>query len=238
MYPSFRANLISFFSCIAVSSAVPSIAPGAEEDNLRDKEVLVAGRNLNPQLEEYRRTALYPHPANRHIFAVDCERDPQWWGRFCVFHRTGAKIDWIANMPPLYREWEGHYIVSLHWHHLHRLRLNILEVVTSTHMGNGLLWIFALEKRELRTLMHTTALGFADEPTRLDGLPQGAAKFTEPAKIEFLVPSGGRSKVVRLTGNVVILRDNNQDEVLARKSISETWFWDAKDRVFRIERPK
>jgi len=226
--------LLLFALCFAVvMSASPSAAQSTEEENPWNREVLAAGRALDTQLRQYAHTELNPHPTNRHIFAANCERNPQWWGRFCVFHQTDGKIDWVAKVPPLYQQWEGMYIVSLHWHHLARLHLDALAVVTSTHMGNGFLWLFALEGRKLRTLLHTPASGYADSPALRDGLPAGITRFSKPITMDIQRPQKGGPELVQFTAAVTV-EDNATNEIIARRTMIQMWRWDSKERVFRL----
>jgi hypothetical protein len=232
-----RTPIYILACCSAISSLLLSTTSGAEEDNDSRQETLVAGRDLGSQLQQYKQTSLYRHPSDRQIFAANCESDPQWWGRFCVFHQAGEKIDWVAKSPPLYRKWEGHYIVSLNWWHLPRLDMDVLQVVTSTHMGNGGLWIFALEGHELRTLMQTPASGFADSPRFTRGLPKGTTKFVEPIKFDIQTPQNGLAEVALVTATVVV-HDSTTEEFLAERTTTETWSWNPKERVFQLQQQR
>lgn len=236
MIPQATAFILT--CCMTILGAPLSMAQDTKEDIAQSlQEPLVAGRDLGSQLPQYSQTALHRHPFDRQVFAANCESDPGWWGQFCVFHQAGGIIDWVAKAPPLYHEWEGHYIPSLNWWHLDNLDMDVLQVITSTHMGNGLLWIFALEGRELRPLLRAPGCGFADSPALIAGLPDGEAKLDEPVEMEFKTPPGGEAETLQLTFKVVV-REPNSDTVLARRTTIQTWLWDSKERIFRLHSSK
>jgi hypothetical protein len=232
---SFSLSLLCVTLSAALMTAFATTSRGEEDDVAEDRPVLVAGQDLKSQLDKYKRAALYLHPQQPAVFAANCEDDPGWWGRFSVFHEADGKIDWVAKMPPLYLQWEGMFIVSLAWRQFERPNLTVLEVVTSTHMGNGFLWLFALDGHQLRPLLHTPALGFADSPALRKDLPAGETKFTKPVTIRYSHPKfGGGDVTVQLTGTVVV-ENADTGQLLARKPIRQVWIWDAKDRVFLPE---
>lgn len=230
-----RATRFLFAGCgllLGAPFSTTDAAKGKSGEPQRS-EPLVAGRDLGSQLTRFHQATLYRNPRTPQLFAANCEDDPQWWGRFCVFYQSGERIDWVAKVPPLYREWEGHYIVSLTWWHLDRLDMDVLQVMTSTHMGNGFLWLFALEGHELRTLVRSPGCGFADSPALVDGLPEGEAKLTEPIKMDFKAPPDGGAETLELAAEIMV-RNPDSGEVLAQRTKVQTWLWNPKERVFRL----
>jgi hypothetical protein len=126
------------------------------------------------------------------------------------------------------------FIVSVAWRQFKRPNLTVLEVVTNSHMGNGDLWLFALQGHQLRPLLNAPALGIADSPALRKDLPVGRTKFTEPVAIHYPHPKGGGPATVKLTGTVAV-EDTNTDHLLVRKRICQIWIWDAKDRIFLLK---
>jgi len=221
------AILILFL--LEASFTFGAAGPYAEEDWLRE--------GLALQIPKFKRTTFTPHPERNGIVAANCETDQSWWGRLRVFHHAADKIDWIASEPASYPENRGHYVLSCEWRRLEKLQMWVLEVFESTHMGNGSLWLFTLEGRDLRVLLHTTARGrFLRPPPDLIIPPLGETRLVEDhLSVEYRVPDGSAAETVLLTGTIAALDTEGRQQ--STKPYAETWTWDATKRVFTRIQP-
>jgi hypothetical protein len=189
------------------------------------------------QIPKFKRTTFTPHPERNGIVAVNCEIAPFWWGRLRVFHHAADKIDWIASEPASYLENRGHYVLSCEWRHLEKLQMWVLEVFESTHMGNGSLWLFALDGRALRVLLHTTARGkFLQPPPDLVVPQLGETHLVEDhLSIDYRAAEGAAAEAIFLTGTIAALDSKGRQQ--STKPYAETWTWDATKRVFSRTQP-
>ena len=203
--------------------------PFMEDDWLRE--------GLALQIPKFKRATFTPHPERNGIVAVNCETIPSWWGRLRVFHHTADKIDWIAREPASYPENRGHYVLACDWRYLDKLQMWVLEIFESTHMGNGSLWLFALEGHDLRALLHTTARGrFLQPPPDLVVPPLGETHLVEDhLRADYRVPEGGSAEAVFLTGTIAAFDSEGRQQ--GTKPYAETWTWDATKRVFTRNQP-
>lgn len=214
---------------LVASISSPAANPYSEDDWLRE--------GLALQISKFKRTTFSPHPELSEVIAANCETDPAWWGQFRVFHHEAGKIDWIAREPAAYAENRGHYVISCEWRYLDKLAIWVLEVFESTHMGNGSLWLFALEGHELRVLLHTTARGrFLSPPPDLVIPPLGETHLVEEhLTANYRVPNGGDAEAVFLTGTIAAV--DGEGRQLSTKPYVETWTWDVSTCVFIRTRP-
>jgi hypothetical protein len=214
---------------MAASLAYGATDPFAEEDWLRE--------GLAQQIPKFKKMTLMPHPEQRDVVVVNCETDPAWLGSLRVFHHVAGQIDWIAREPAAYVTNRGHYVLSCEWRYLEKLQFYVLEVFESTHMGNGSVWLFALEGHELRVLLHTTARGrFLRPPPDLSIPPLGETRLVEDHLVaNYRVPDGGLAENVILTGTIEALDDEGKRQ--STKPYAETWMWDAAKRVFERSEP-
>lgn len=112
-----------------------------------------------------------------------------------------------------YLESECHYVRDLSWRKIHEVGW-VLQVFTSTHRGNGSLWLLELKDGQMRSLMHTRAVADYDEWWFDHGQLQ----------IEFLDGDASKPVVLRLHGT------EHEIDQFGRKSdrkVDELWTWDA-----------
>ncbi len=173
--------------------------------------------------------SVFPHTSEKNIVAAYCESEKQWWGTLRVFSHAGDNIEWVAAFPKEYIDGQGHYVVSCRWNSVSMLENKLLEVVSSTHMGNGSLWLFELKDRELRLLLCTPMRGRYWEPTPEFAVPPngGEARFdhlaVEYRKIDTF-------ETVFLTGRVSIIDQEGKE--LSSKPYQQQCTWDKEKRVF------
>ena len=174
---------------------------------------------------------------DQHVVAVYSEREPEWWGRLAVYHRSGEAIDWQFAFPKSYEEHRGHYVVRFRWINLRQTARPVLEVIESTHMGNGSLRLFETEGRELRLLLDTVVRGqFWSAPASF-GVPEhGEAHFEgSHLSIEYQSPTEQTADSILLTGSVRI--EDIQGRELPSRRFAQTCIWDAAQRVFIAQPP-
>lgn len=108
----------------------------------------------------------------------------------------------------------------------------------STHMGNGSLWLFALDGRDLRVLLHTPAVDRHHEHAQYGHPPPPPAStvFKDgQLGVKYRVPEGGEYEAVYLTGEIIEMDDD--DKELSTKPYTETWTWNPDKRVFTRIQP-
>jgi len=220
-------NLTLSRLCIALLLLSPVHLACGSGQGLSDEEWL--GGGVAAQIPKYAGVTFRPHPASRGVVAANCETEADWWGTLRVFHRTGDHVDWIATLPEEFAKEYGNYLLSCEWRYLPKLRRWVLEVFASTHMGNGDLWLFALEGRELRVLLRAKAAGrvFDLETLRRHGIRvpfEGEARFMERhLKVTYRSPRSSRRQVVVLSGTIATL--NQEGRRIRRKFFMERWVW-------------
>ncbi len=208
--------------------------PAEEENSFSEEAWLHEG--VTAQAAKFKHFTLVPHPAQKGIVAANCEHEPSWWSALHVFHQTGDPIDWMASFPADYEP--NCYILSVRWVHLAALNLWILEVLDSTHMGNGSLWLFALEDHQLRTLLHTRAVDRHREYSqRGQPLTEPASEIFRNGRLTVKYPRAKSApyESVSLTGTVVLF--NAEDRELSTHPYAESWTWDSAQRIFTKARP-
>ncbi len=174
---------------------------------------------------------------DQQIVAVYCEQEPQWWGRLAVYHRSGDSIDWQFAFPKLYEEHRGHYVVRFRWISLRQTSKPVLEVIESTHMGNGSLRIWEADGRGLRLLLDTVVRGrFWSAPPAF-GVPEhGEAHFEgDHLGIEYRRSADQAADSILLTGSVRI--EDIQGRPLPSRRFEQTCLWDSTKRVFVVQTP-
>lgn len=168
-----------------------------------------------------------PHPKDNSIVALNCEYQEQWNGRPRVIHRTGDRVDWVAEFPVEFRDLYNGYVVSLRWVYLRGPDIWALELFDSSHRGNGSITLFALEERKLRILMHERAV----DRDRGGGQWQTTQIF-----------EGGMLRAdygedwAELSGKVQIV-DNESEELrlIGYYPVYGLWKWDTGSRVFKLD---
>lgn len=176
-------------------------------------------------------------PRDQHVVAVYSERDPQWWGRLAVYHRSGDAIDWPFTFPKSYEEHRGHYVVRFRWISLRQTAAPVLEVIESTHMGNGSLRLFETDGRELRLLLDTVVRGrFWSTPAAF-GVPEHGEAYFEGShlSVEYQSRTDQTADSILLTGSVRI--EDIQGRALPSRKFAQTCVWDAAQRVFIAQPP-
>lgn len=177
-------------------------------------------------------------PDEPQIVAAYSEREPQWWGRLKVFHRKGDVIVWEYAFPEDYEEYRGHYVVRFRWVRLKQIAKPVLEVIESTHMGNGSLLIWAVEGRKLRLLLDTKVRGRFWSVPEAFGVPvNGEARFEgDHLSVEYRHEADESSDVVSLTGTVAI--QDLEGRALPSRRYDQICVWDAAKRIFVAQSPK
>ncbi|MES2440682.1 MAG: hypothetical protein V4584_16570 [Verrucomicrobiota bacterium] len=171
------------------------------------------------------------------IVAVYSEREARWWGQLSVYQRRGDVIEWRYSYPDSYEEFRGHYVVRFRWIQLKQTEKPILEVIESTHMGNGSLRIWELDGRTLRLLLEATVRGRFSDPPAVFGVPQeGEASFAGGhLAVEYQRPSGQEFDSIHLRGSIQIT--DMEGKVLPSRRYEQVCRWDSTQRKFLAELP-
>lgn len=216
-----------FFLAIAVTAAFAADAPKQE----------ATPKTLSALIDAAPMVTIGRSPGDQHVVAVYSEREPQWWGRLAVYHRSGDAIDWPYAFPKSYEERRGHYVIRFRWISLRQAARPVLEVIESTHMGNGSLRLFEAEGRELRLLLDTVVRGrFWSAPAAFGVPEQGEAHFEgSHLGIEYQSPSDQTVHSILLTGSVRI--EDIQGRGLPSRRFAQVCHWDSTQRVFIAQPP-
>jgi len=165
-----------------------------------------------------------PHPEDKTISAIHCENEARWQGELVVLKHEGDAVAAFIPLPGDYLENAGHYIRSFHWRKLREPGW-VLVVFTSTHRGNGSLWVFEIKDGRLRTLMNTKAVADNDECWFDHGQLQ----------IEQLDGDISRPVALRLHGTEHRVNEFGQK---SERKVDEHWVWNGKLRVFTRQAEK
>ncbi|HEX7261799.1 MAG TPA: hypothetical protein VF258_08290, partial [Luteolibacter sp.] len=114
---------------------------------------------ISAQYAQFQSVSIYPCPSDKTLLAAYCESEEGWWGHMRVFKQTGDRVEWAATFPEEYVKERGHYVVSSRWTSFPMLENPVLELIESTHMGNGSLWLLELSRRDFRVILHTPVRG-------------------------------------------------------------------------------
>jgi len=171
------------------------------------------------------------------IVAVYSEREPQWWGRLSVYQRKGDVIEWQYSYPGSYEEFRGHYVARFRWIQLKQTERPVLEVIESTHMGNGSLSIWELDGRTLRLLLEASIRGRFWDPPAVFGVPlNGEARFAgEHLAVEYQRASGEEFDSIQLSGSIQITDIEGKE--LPSRRYEQICRWDSAQRKFSAEPP-
>lgn len=178
------------------------------------------------------RVEFYTHPSDKGIVAAYSERDPRWWGKMTVLHHAEGKIDWEFKFPEMYTEWRGHYVVRCRWITLAQVKTPVLELIESTHMGNGSIFLFELPDRELRLLLHTKVRGQLFEHLEVFGVPPYGAAYIkgDHLAVEYKKSDDQKSDAVILTGTIEIA--DMAERARPVRKYEQKCLWDDEKRVF------
>lgn len=169
-------------------------------------------------------TTMAPHPDDKSIIAINHESEFRWWGMLKVVNRSGDKVNWVASVPESYVENRGHYVLSMRWVFLKQLNQWVLETFESTHMGNGSMWLLALEGQKLRVLMQATAVDHHWGDTAGEIFRDGRLA------VEYVDDNPEKPVGVKLYGIIDTLADDNK--ISASRNVSQLWLWDSARKVF------
>lgn len=171
------------------------------------------------------------------IVAVYCEQEPEWWGRLSVYQRSGDAVDWQYSYPDSYEEFRGHYVVRFRWIPLRQAEKPVLEVIESTHMGNGSLCLWELRGRTLRLLLETTVRGrFWDPPAAFRVPETGEARFEgDHLAVDYQRPAGEEFDRIHLTGSIQI--SDIEGKAMPSRRFQQVCRWDPAKRIFSAQAP-
>ena len=188
-----------------------------------DKELL-AKRIKEERIES---VTFLPCPGDKAIVAAHWAREIGWWSYVEVFHHSDSKIDGEIKLPPEYLESFGNYVVSYRWLRNEPSNQWMLEILESTHMGNGGFWLMVLEGKQLRVVLSTSVMGRCWFPPAGIKIPfEGTVRFPE----KYLKVDYARDSVV-VSGKLKVL--DQEDKEVATVPYKEVWKWNKAKRVFQ-----
>ena len=196
-----------------------------------------AHQTISTLVDAFPTVTVSRNPADEHIVAVYSEREPQWWGRIAVHHRSGDTIEWTYAFPKSYEESRGHYVVSFRWIGLKQVANPVLEVIESTHKGNGSLRLFETNGRELRLLLDTVVRGrFWSAPASF-GVPEDGEAYFEGShlSIRYVGRPDQTADSISLTGSVRI--EDMRGKALPSRKYAQSCVWDPEKRSFIPQTP-
>lgn len=209
---------------------------GAEDTSTTNRDWV--HEPFSSQFAEFGSVTVSHHPSDKNLVAAYCESEKQWWGHLRVFKHSGDKIEWAATFPKEYIEERGQYIVSCQWIFLSMVEGSVLELIESSHRGNGSLWVMELRDHEFRVLLHTSVRGQYWNSDAALGVPfDGEAFFAgDHLNVEYRKVQGEKFANVLLTGSVIITDMNGKN--VSSKPYEQQCTWDSDKRVFTVHAPK
>lgn len=179
----------------------------------------------------------HPYPKDKNLIAVFCQENAIWWGRMRVFKQNGDRVEWAAAFPKKYIEERGGNVVSCKWLSFRMLENPVLELIESTHMGNGSLWLLELEGKEFRVLLNTPVKGGYWQPAPGFDLPrEGKARFEgDHLTVEYRQAKEEKYPTVILSGSVSITDMLERD--LPSKPYYQECTWNNEKRAFVSRTP-
>lgn len=192
---------------------------------------------ISSQYAKFRSFTVYPCFSDKTMVAAYCENEESWWGHLRVFKHDGDKVEWAAVFPQEYIEDRGHYIVSCRWISLNVVTNPVLELIESTHMGNGGLWLFELSGKELRLLLRTPVRGgYWGRVSEFEIPPEGEAKFAgKHLNVDYHKAVGERDVSVFLSGSLLVT--DMAGKGLPARVYHQRCTWNHDKRVFDVNPP-
>jgi hypothetical protein len=163
-------------------------------------------------------TTRAPHPEDGKISAFHCERESRWWGTLVVVQHDGDAVSGFVALPADYVENAGHYVRHISWRKIREVGW-VLQVLTSTHRGNGSLWLLEIRHGKMCSLMNTRAVAENNERWFDHGQLQ----------IEYMDGDASKPVIVRLHGTEHQLDEDGRQ---SDKKVEELWAWDGSKRRF------
>ena len=209
-------SFICHLSLVVVAAATSFGQEGLFDESLWKRD------GLTRAINGFVRVTRVPHPEDAKVSALHCEREARWWGDLVIVQHEGDAVQSFVPLPKDYLEGAGHYVRDLSWRKIRDVGW-VLQVLTSTHRGNGSLWLFELKDGRMRSLMNTRAVADNDECWFDHGQLQ----------IEFLDGDASKPVTLRLHGTE---HEIDQFGRQSDKKVEERWFWDAAKSVFTIQK--
>lgn len=163
-------------------------------------------------------TTRAPHPENAQISAFHCERESRWWGNLVVVRHDGDAMFGFVSLPADYLENAGHYVRDISWRKIREVGW-VLQVLTSTHRGNGSLWLLEIRDGKMCSLMNTRAVAENNERWFDHGQLQ----------IEYMDTDTSKPVIMRLHGTEHQLDEDGRQ---SDKKVEAYWVWEASKRLF------
>lgn len=159
---------------------------------------------------EYVRIPWHYYQLDVYVVSYDWEKD--WWGSWDVVAETGGEIEWVASIDEKrsIKDKHGGYeplgqsIDSVRVVFLEGQYNPFIEVIDTTHMGHGSLYLYELNHRSLRLVLATDVLDRHEDQTLiLDG---GVLKR------EYKDFNGDGYTDMRLAGTGAVLKDRDDED--------------------------
>jgi hypothetical protein len=190
---------------------------------------------VSAQFSKFQSVTVRTCPSDGSILATYCEREKGWWGHMRVFKQSGDRVEWAAGFPDDYVKARGHYVESARWISCPMIDHPVLELVESTHMGNGSLWLLELVGQEFRLILKAPVLGrcWSDEP-EFGIPPEGEARFKE-VRIEYVPENHDENATVKLSGSLEIM--DMAGNAKPPCGYEQRCVWNRDKRIFEVRRP-
>ena len=180
-------------------------------------------------------TKIVPCPKYPDIVAVYDEVEPKWNGQLYVYQGDNEGIQKQFSYPDTYEKFRGHYVVRFRWVVIKQIEKPVLEVIESTHMGNGSLRLWELDGQKLRLILETTARGQFWDLSANFRVPRNAEARFEGAHLDvrYWRPKGQDYDCVRLSGKIQIT--DLTGNALPTRQYEQICRWDPNTRTFVVE---
>jgi hypothetical protein len=105
------------------------------------------------------------YPRNVPLQRLECSRDDRWWGTGVVFCVQDDRISTVCEL----EEMSGAFVQSIRSLSLRGFVNPLIEVLDSSHRGNGSLFLYELVDNHARLLLKTCAVDFEHDWEVLQG---------------------------------------------------------------------
>ena len=190
---------------------------------MEDIAQLIKEDQLPSDLHPYEEVTVQPVAGADGWYLALCDREPRWWGTFrCLEVREGKIARYATKSGPLIPEQS---IYSVRSYPLAQLSGPVIEVIGTTHAGNGNLYLYELRNGHLQFLLKTFIRGSHSAPNLIQG-GQFDIAWQD-------VDGDGWSDLV-LTGTVSLFPIGSERDRLPEETVPyrKVFLWDAQEGRF------
>jgi hypothetical protein len=153
LFQSYRSGYVSQYNSAIIANNILKTFRNVNKDPLKSAIFRTFTEDDQSEIEDIE---LFPYDSSLFVAIIAYEKD--WWEEFKIGEFQNGKIKWleIKNWPK--DDYIENSILSARWMHLKGISTPVLEVFGITHMGNGEMYLFKVEKNQYSLLFKETAV--------------------------------------------------------------------------------